>query len=415
MTGANLLREEWPDLLGKLVQNKELSEEQIKPFRHLNIVGLVGSIDNDMCFTDATIGCYSSLGRICEAIDSIHTTASSHQRAFVIEVMGRHCGWLALCAGVSTGADFVFLPEQPPTGENGDWRKFMGTIIQKHRELGKRKTVVIVAEGAQDLDLNPIKPSSVVDFLKKELKLDTRLTTLGHVQRGGNASAFDRYLSTMQGVEAVKAVLDATPETLSPVIMIKENKLIREPLMEAVKETKLVAEAIKAKRFDEAMRLRGPEFKEYYDAYMVTTSNDRPDLLLPEGKRMRIAFIHVGAPAGGMNAATRGAVAYCLARGHTPIAIHNGFPGLQRHHDDKPLGSVREMTWLEVDDWVQFGGSEIGTNRDLPSADYETTAKCFDLYKFDGKHFVLAKKVLRLRHVPHALSVQAKFLQNCSS
>jgi 6-phosphofructokinase 1 len=85
-----------------------------------------------------------------------------------------------------------------------------------------------------------------------------------------------------------------------------------------------------------------------------------------------------------MNPATRAAVAYCLTRGHTPIAIHNGFPGLQRHHADKPLGSVRECKWLEVDSWVNEGGSEIGTNRGLPSDDLATTAKTFELYKFDA-------------------------------
>ena len=92
----------------------------------------------------------------------------------------------------------------------------------------------------------------------------------------------------------------------------------------------------------------------------------------------------MGAPAGGMNPATRAAVAYCLARGHKPILIHNGFPGLQRHHDDKPLGAVRDTNWIEVDSWVNEGGSEIGTNRGLPSADMKKTAECFELYKFDA-------------------------------
>lgn len=103
---------------------------------------------------------------------------------------------------------------------------------------------------------------------------------------------------------------------------------------------------------------------------------------------MRIGIIHVGAPAGGMNQATRGAVAYCLTRGHTPLAIHNGFPGLCRHHADKPIGSVREVQWLESNNWVNEGGSDIGTNRSLPSEDMETTAKCFDLYKFDALFIV---------------------------
>jgi 6-phosphofructokinase 1 len=100
---------------------------------------------------------------------------------------------------------------------------------------------------------------------------------------------------------------------------------------------------------------------------------------------MRIAIIHVGAPAGATNAATRAAVAYCLTRGHTPIAIHNGFAGFARHHDDKPVGAVREFDWLEVDGWASKGGSEIGMNRELPSeSGIDLIAELFAKYKFDG-------------------------------
>lgn len=132
------------------------------------------------------------------------------------------------------------------------------------------------------------------------------------------------------------------------------------------------------------MSLRDAEFGEYYAAFRTTSSIDKDKALLPEEKRMRIGIIHVGAPAGGMNAATRAAVAYCLTRGHTPVALHNGFPGLCRHHDDKPLGSVREISWLDAEMWVNKGGSEIGTNRNLPSEDIETTALCFRKYKIDA-------------------------------
>ncbi|KAI9751952.1 MAG: 6-phosphofructokinase, alpha subunit [Lichina confinis] len=385
LTGADIFRDEWPGLLSELVRKGELTAVQIKPFRHLNIVGLVGSIDNDMASTDATIGAFSSLARICQAVDFIESTAFSHSRAFVIEVMGRHCGWLALMAGVSTGADYVFLPEHPP---GVDWEKRMCEIISKHRKLGKRKTTVIVAEGAQDQQLNKISPDKVKDVLSNELGLDTRITTLGHVQRGGTASAYDRMLATLQGIEAVEAVLEATPETPTPMIAINENKIVRTPLMEAVKLTHDVAAAIRAKDFEKAMQMRSDEFEEYYRAYMITTATDQQGSLLPEDKRMRVAFIHVGAPAGGMNAATRAAVAYCLSRGHKPVAIHNGFPGLCRHHDDKPLGAVRDLVWLEVDGWDSKGGSEIGTNRGLPNEDIEKTAHCFDLYKFDAVFLV---------------------------
>ena len=380
LTGADKFRAEWPSLLEELVESKELTAEQVKPFQHLNIVGLVGSIDNDLSMTDATIGCYSSLARICEAIDSVDTTATSHQRAFVVETMGRHCGWLTLMAGVATGSDFIFIPEKP--AEEG-WREDMLAIIKKHRALGKRKTIVIVAEGAIDTNLNKITPNEIKDVLSGA-GLDTRVTTLGHVQRGGQPAAYDRMLSTLQGVEAVKAVLEATPETPSPVICIVENKIVRRPLLEAVAQTQEVAKAIERKDFDMAMRLRDAEFADYHKSFQITTSTDQPKLKLPEEKRLRVGIIHVGAPAGGMNAATRAVVAYCLARGHTPIALHNGFPGLIRHHSDEPLGAVREIEWLDAESWANKGGSEIGTNRGLPSEDLETVAFVFKKYNIQA-------------------------------
>lgn len=225
-------------------------------------------------------------------------------------------------------------------------------------------------------------------MLSTRLGLDTRVTVLGHTQRGGPASAYDRWLSTLQGVEAVKAVLEVKPDSPSPVIIIRENKIERMPLMEAVKQTQEVTARIKAKDFEAAMDMRDSEFKEYHKAYLNTTTVDHPKLRVPEDKRMRIAIVHVGAPAGGMNPATRAAVGYCLTRGHTPIAIHNGFPGLCRHHADKPVGSVREVEWLESDNWVNEGGSEIGTNRGLPGDDLETTAKVFKQQKFDALFIV---------------------------
>jgi len=159
---------------------------------------------------------------------------------------------------------------------------------------------------------------------------------------------------------------------------------VRRPLLEAVAQTQEVAKAIERKDFDMAMRLRDAEFAEYYKSYQITTSTDQPKLKLPEEKRMRVGIIHVGAPAGGMNAATRAVVAYCLARGHTPIALHNGFPGLIRHHSDEPLGAVREVEWLDAESWANKGGSEIGTNRGLPSEDLETVAFVFKKYNIQA-------------------------------
>ena len=141
-----------------------------------------------------------------------------------------------------------------------------------------------MAEGAHDDQLNKISPAKVKDVLSNDLGLDTRITTLGHVQRGGTACAYDRMLSTLQGVEAVKAVLDATPDTPTPIIAITENKITRKPLMESVRLTHAVAEAIAAKDFEKAMGLRDAEFEEHYRAYMTTTATDQPELMLPKTK-----------------------------------------------------------------------------------------------------------------------------------
>lgn len=381
LTGADIFRAEWPELIGELVTSGELTQEQVEPYQYLTIVGLVGSIDNDMSSTDTTIGAYSSLHRICEAVDSIGATALSHSRAFIIEVMGRHCGWLALMAGVSTGADFVFIPERPPS--EADWQAKMCASIKSHRKLGRRITIIIVAEGAIDQELNPISPDMIKNLLVERLKLDTRVTTLGHIQRGGVPCFYDRYLATAQGCEAVKAVLEATPETPSPMIGITENVLTRGSLMEAVKMTHAVAENIEKKDFAAAMDLRDPEFAENYETYIHTSQVrlEDSDFSLPEEKRLRVAIIHVGAPAGGMNSATCAAVRYCLNRGHTPLGCHNGFPGLVRHGHE---GGVREFKWMDVDGWTMRGGSEIGTNRDTPDIDLGMTAYQFQKHRFDA-------------------------------
>lgn len=114
LTGANIFRSEWGSLLEELVAEGKISETTAQTYSHLNIAGLVGSIDNDFCGTDMTIGTDSALHRIMEVIDAITTTAQSHQRTFVLEVMGRHCGYLALVSALASGADWLFIPEAPP-------------------------------------------------------------------------------------------------------------------------------------------------------------------------------------------------------------------------------------------------------------------------------------------------------------
>lgn len=377
LTGADLFRAEWPSLIEELKSNGDITTEQYEKHKHLNICGTVGSIDNDMATTDATIGAYSSLDRICRAIDYIDATANSHSRAFVVEVMGRHCGWLALMAGIACSADYIFIPEKPSLSK--DWQDQMCDIVSKHRAKGKRKTIVIVAEGAITSDLKPISSKEVKDVLVDKLGLDTRVTILGHVQRGGTAVAYDRVLATLQGVEAVKAVLESTPDTPSPLIGIEENKIVRLSLVDAVRITKSVAAAIESKDFNKAMSMRDSEFIEHLSNFMAINSANHEKPTLPKEKRKKIAIVNVGAPAGGMNSAVYAMATYCMSRGHKPYAIHNGFSGLSRHE------SVRSMDWLAIEGWTSVGGSEIGTNRATPEdTDLGMIAYYFEKYQFDG-------------------------------
>lgn len=375
LTGANKFREEWPLLLEELVATKELTPDQAKSHKHLYICGLVGSIDNDMASTDATIGAYSSLDRICEAVDYIDATAQSSSEAFIIEVMGRHCGWLALMAGIAAGADFIFIPEQPP--HNKEWQTHMCEIVMRHRANGKRKTIVIVAEGAINSNLEAITVEKVKKVLDS-LELDTRITTLGHIQRGGHAVAADRLLATLQGVEAVNSVLSATPDTPSPMIGITENKIVRRSLVEAVAATQEVAKAITNKDFSRAMSMRDAEFADHFQNFLTINSADQNCARNPAQKPLNIAVVTVGAPAGGMNSAIHGIAAYCLSRGHKPYAIQNGWMGLIHNE------SVEELSWIKVQNWMIRGGCEIGTNRNMPDTDMGRIAYYFQKYKFDG-------------------------------
>jgi 6-phosphofructokinase 1 len=364
LTGADLFRSEWPTLLATLVEQSRITQEQADTYKHLNIAGLVGSIDNDMACTDITIGAVSSLHRICESVDNIISTALSHQRAFVIEVMGRHCGWLALMAAVCCGADWVFIPEKP--AKHGEWQKQMCETVKHHRELGRRCSIIIVCEGAIDDELNPIKLDDVSNALTEHLQMDSRTTSLGHVQRGGNPSAMDRIVGAVQGVIAVQQILEATPETPSPMIGIVENHFTSTSLMDAVATTKKVTENVEQKNFKEAFALRDPEFIDMWQAYksgLYVVPESRKEVKKP----LRIAIMNIGAPAAGMNAVTKTVVRLALNSGHKPIAIMNGISGLIR-------GEFKDLNWLQVDNWMNRGGSELGTNRKLPEVDYGMVA-----------------------------------------
>ncbi len=159
------------------------------------VVGIASTIDNDLFGSDQTIGVDTALNIALEAIDRLKTTASSHQRAFLIEVMGRNCGYLALMAGIAGGAEHVVIPEVETDPEH------IADVLTTAYEKGKSHAIVVVAEGAQ---YNAETLSQYFIKHKERLGFDLRVTILGHVQRGGNPNAVDRILASRLGVAAVE-------------------------------------------------------------------------------------------------------------------------------------------------------------------------------------------------------------------
>ncbi|WP_328701881.1 6-phosphofructokinase [Aestuariimicrobium ganziense] len=357
LSGADAIRHEWSSLLDELVANGELTREQADRHPSLMIAGLVGSIDNDLVGTDMTIGADTALHRILEAIDALSSTSASHQRRFVVEVMGRHCGYLTLMASIAGGCDYALIPESPP--EPG-WQDRMAEALRLGREAGRRDSIVVVAEGAQDSEGNPISAEDVAAVIRDRMNEDARVTILGHVQRGGRPSAYDRWASTWLGHEAVNSVLAATPTDEPQVLGIRGNRVSEVPLVKAVADTREVPKLIEAKDFEGAMAMRGGSFRQMVHLFRELRDLDRSRVT--EGSK-RIAVVHAGGLAPGMNSAVWAAVRLGLHRGHTMLGVRNGFDGLRD-------GEIDEIGLGDVEGLLGEGGAWLGTRRDVPKVEH---------------------------------------------
>ncbi|MCX6544017.1 MAG: 6-phosphofructokinase [Acidobacteria bacterium] len=369
LTGADVFRREWPDHISAISGEHPLAADFPSPCGQLTIVGLVGSIDNDFIGTDMTIGADTALHRITEAIDAICSTASSHQRTFIVEVMGRHCGYLALMGTIATGADAALIPECPPTSD--DWSERLVAGIKAGREAGRRDAIVVLAEGATDHDGEIITSARLLGLLEKGLGEAVRVTVLGHVQRGGSPSAFDRNLGTRMGHAAIETLLGGHAEAQSQVIGIRGNRVVRIPLAECVAQTRDVNEKLAARQFESALALRGRSFNDSV-ATLNTLLRALPHPVQEGQRRFRVGVMHAGAPAPGMNTAVRAAVRLTLDQGHRVFGIRRGFAGLA-------AGDIHDMNWMSVNGWAGMGGAELGTGRVVPAgSDLYAIARAID-------------------------------------
>jgi len=211
------------------------------------IVGVPKTIDNDLSATDVTFGFDTALVTATEAIDKLHTTAESHHRVMVLEVMGRYAGWIALQSGMAGGADVILIPEIPFTMEK------VAQKIMHRKEEGKKFSIVVVAEGAKPLggemvvqkviaeSADPIRLGGIGNLVGQQIEestgVETRVTVLGHLQRGGSPTPFDRILATRYGMEAVKLLAQGEFDKM---VCLKTPLIQSVSLEEAVREIRKV-------------------------------------------------------------------------------------------------------------------------------------------------------------------------------
>jgi phosphofructokinase-like protein len=217
----------------------------------VSVVGVPKTIDNDLSATEVTFGFHTAVQIATEAIDRLHTTAESHDRVIVCEVMGRHAGWIATYAGIAGGAAEILVPEEP-----FDIDEVCETLTSRHAK-GRFASIVVVAEGAvpkegtmtlqsREVDqFGHVRLGGIANFLATEIEqrtgIETRVTILGHIQRGGTPTAFDRVLATRFGIAAIEAVHD---NAFDHMVALRADRIVRVPLAEAVSELKTVDPAL---------------------------------------------------------------------------------------------------------------------------------------------------------------------------
>ncbi|MDP1853879.1 MAG: 6-phosphofructokinase [Candidatus Omnitrophota bacterium] len=211
----------------------------------LNVVGVPKTIDNDLSATDFTFGFDTAVNIAMECIDRLHTTAESHHRIMVAEVMGRHAGWIAAYSGIAGGADIILIPEIPIDIEE------VTELLKKRHSRGKTFSIVVVAEGAKFKQTGEVLQEEKLDAfghvrlggigerlaqeIEKRTGYETRVTVLGHIQRGGSPTAFDRVLGTRFGIKAVELI---EKNQFGHMASLQGNKIVSVPLEAAVEKLK---------------------------------------------------------------------------------------------------------------------------------------------------------------------------------
>lgn len=334
--------------------NKELDSME------LSIVGIPGSIDNDLPLNSMCIGVDTTLNTIMEAVDRLRDTAESHKRVSIVEVMGRHRGYLAVISGLATGADRVFIREQTMTrNEIGN----LLTVLKDGFENGQKSGIIIRSEGA----------AFSTDFLKETVdvllvpKRDVRETVLGHLQRGGTPTVFERILAVRMGVKAIDILDEGIHE---PIFLGLDSSVIKAiPLIRVI-------ETLKTKSFQDEL---SPNTQK-----MLRLCQRLEDPPAEKSNGRRIAIVTDGNNVSGMNMAIRAVGRLAINDGMEVKGIKGGFSGLRKGQE-----SIINLEWsmLEVKGIIRRAGTLLGVSGDdtlEKGLDFKTIKKDMEYLNIDG-------------------------------
>lgn len=370
LTGALLLHDEWSQLLAEAVAAGELSAAEAERHGGVVIVGVPGSIDNDLPGTDVAVGTDSALRQIVDAIDALEATATSHQRTFVVEVMGRNCGYLAAAGAIAGGADYVLLPETPV---GPDWQHEMCTLLGAGRAAGRRNSVVVVAEGARNAAGAPITAGEVRAAIERLLGDETRVTVPGHVQRGGVPSAADRVVASLMGAAAARAAVDADLTADAHLVGIRGTRPELSLLRDALARAGQIAQCAQHGDGAGVRALRGAAFG---DLVRTSDAMARAVPRSPQEDARRVGVLVEGPLAPGMNAVVRALVRLGLSEGLEFAQIDDGLAGLV-------TGQVRRLDWDSVCGWAGEAGSRV-ISGDARPVDLSDVGAALEKHRLDA-------------------------------
>jgi len=313
----------------------------------LPIIGIPKTMDNDLPETDYCIGFDSAVTRVVTALDNLHTTAMSHHRVMVVEVMGRDTGWVALEAGLAGGADYIAIPEVSTTVDE------IVNHVQARREAGKTFSIIVLAHGATIGGITPAQPDQLDPFgvprfdkratgqalaqaIEARLGVETRTVVIGYLHRGGSPTVFDRVLATRLGVAAVDL---ARAGNIGQIPVMKDNQIVPVPLAKVAGATKQVPASL-------------------IELASLFFGRQTP---LPDVPRKRIGVLTGGGDCPGLNAAIRAVARRAFQYGWEVIGIKNGWAGLLDTGESAPLAPA------SVSGILHLGGTILGTSRTNPT------------------------------------------------